>query len=391
MKIRDLYQSRNSSADSKILEDVDVNNSDTDKTKASKQAYNKGGLQGLKAHLLKTKPRFAKEIEPEFDSLEVIKSKAELDNEVDDMLIFFDQLGENTLGPDNPYYWNAVLPYNKSADADLADRLADRMLLKGPKSQAEIKRREAEIKRLNQKLTPAQKKSLDDYNKKMKAQDAWKDTAISEDESNNAAVSKIIAKALGENTLEQTNPYEPTVPYRNSTQKDLDDRIAKRDAELKRLKQLSGTDIEDYKKKMKANNDWKDTAVSEDESNDAAVSKIIAKALGDDSKWTEMSPQELFAELESTSPELADTISDIARMIYGVRLPEGRPYQDLGVGDAVMGADGKEYKFDANKQMFVATDTTNPSQHAVTTKFGADLKRRRTNLNAKLNRINRQT
>ena len=78
-------------------------------------------------------------------------------------------------------------------------------------------------------------------------------------------------------------------------------------------------------------------------------------------------------------------------MIYGVRLPEGRPYQDLGVGDAVMGADGKEYKFDANKQMFVATDTTNPSQHAVTTKFGADLKRRRTNLNSKLNRINRQT
>ena len=268
-------------------EDVDVSNFDTDKTKASKQAYNKGGLQGLKAHLLKTKPQFAKEIELEVDSLSLITSKTELDNEVDDMLSIMDELGENT--------------------------------------------------------------------------------------------------------LEQTNPYEPTVPYRNSTQQDLDDRIAKRDAELKRLKQLSGTDIEDYKKKMKANNDWKDTAVSEDESNDAAVSKIIAKALGDDSKWTEMSPQELFAELESTSPELADTISDIARMIYGVRLPEGRPYQDLGVGDAVMGADGKEYKFDANKQMFVATDTTNPSQHAVTTKFGADLKRRRTNLNSKLNRINRQT
>ena len=278
-------------------EDVNISYNDSNTSKMSKEAYNKGGLQGLKAHLLKTKPQFAKQIEDEFISLAMMDA-TKLEDEIDDMINFMDQLGEG----------------------------------KSP-----------------------HKKGTGKYKKHMAAMHA-------ED-----------------------------VTYANSTQKDLDDRIAKKDAELKRLKQLSGTDIEDHKKKMKANNDWKDTAVSEDESNDAAVSKIIAKALGDDSKWTEMSPQELFAELESTSPELADTISDIARMIYGVRLPEGRPYQDLGVGDAVMGADGKEYKFDANKQMFVATDTTNPSQHAVTTKFGADLKRRRTNLNSKLNRINRQT
>ena len=74
-----------------------------------------------------------------------------------------------------------------------------------------------------------------------------------------------------------------------------------------------------YKAKLK-NDIYSEDA--EGDSNEAEIAKIIAKALGDSNRWTEMSAQELYAELESVKPDLADTIKDIGRMIYGVRLAE---------------------------------------------------------------------
>ena len=67
----------------------------------------------------------------------------------------------------------------------------------------------------------------------------------------------------------------------------------------------------------------KENIVYEDEkSGEAMVAKLLAKALGDENRWSEMSAQELYAELESQNPELADTINDIGRILYGVRMQE---------------------------------------------------------------------
>jgi len=63
---------------------------------------------------------------------------------------------------------------------------------------------------------------------------------------------------------------------------------------------------------------------SNDDSGEAMVAKMLAKALGDENRWSEMSAQELYAELESQNSELADTINDISRILYGVRLQENK-------------------------------------------------------------------
>ena len=67
--------------------------------------------------------------------------------------------------------------------------------------------------------------------------------------------------------------------------------------------------------------------VNEDAEGDAsevAVSKMIAKALGDENRWTEMSAAELYAELESENTDMADIVKDVAKMIYGVKLAEAK-------------------------------------------------------------------
>ena len=61
-----------------------------------------------------------------------------------------------------------------------------------------------------------------------------------------------------------------------------------------------------------------------EDSNEAMVSKMLAKALGDDNRWADMSSHELYAELESESPEKADMIALMAKMLYDIRLKEGR-------------------------------------------------------------------
>ena len=58
------------------------------------------------------------------------------------------------------------------------------------------------------------------------------------------------------------------------------------------------------------------------DSNEAMVSKMLAKALGDENRWSEMTPHELYAELESEKPEVADVIKLTAKMLYDVKLAE---------------------------------------------------------------------
>ena len=58
------------------------------------------------------------------------------------------------------------------------------------------------------------------------------------------------------------------------------------------------------------------------DSNEADVSKMLAKALGEPNKWSEMTAPELYAELESLDPDMADVIKLTAKMLYDVKLDE---------------------------------------------------------------------
>ena len=52
------------------------------------------------------------------------------------------------------------------------------------------------------------------------------------------------------------------------------------------------------------------------------TAKMLAKALGDENRWAEMSASELYSELESESPKKADMIALVAKMLYDVKLTE---------------------------------------------------------------------
>ena len=76
--------------------------------------------------------------------------------------------------------------------------------------------------------------------------------------------------------------------------------------------------------------------VNEDAESDAsevAVAKMIAKALGDENRWTEMSAAELYAELESDDTDRADVVKDVAKMVYGVELTENIVYEEITLED----------------------------------------------------------
>lgn len=118
-----------------------------------------------------------------------------------------------------------------------------------------------------------------------------------------------------------------------------------------------------------------DTTIKEGDSDEAMVSKMLAKALGDENKWTEMSAPELYAELESTNPEVADMISKVAKMLYDVKLQE-RVYKDVGVADTVKDQRGKEFQFDKGSKKFKSQDG---EEADVSTKLGKDLMRIRKN------------
>ena len=113
-----------------------------------------------------------------------------------------------------------------------------------------------------------------------------------------------------------------------------------------------------------------------DESSDEVmVAKMLAKALGDENRWTEMSAPELYAELESTNPEVADMLHKVAMTIYDVKLKE-RAYKDVGVADTVKDQRGKEFNFDKGSKKFKSQDG---EEADVTTKLGKDLMRQRKN------------
>ena len=127
-------------------------------------------------------------------------------------------------------------------------------------------------------------------------------------------------------------------------------------------------------KRVKAYDKTKKDKVSED-SGEATVAKMLAKALGDENRWTEMSAIELYAELESTNPEVADMISKVAKMLYDVKLQE-RVYKDVGVADTVKDQRGKEFQFDKGSKKFKSQDG---EEADVSTKLGKDLMRLRKN------------
>ena len=108
---------------------------------------------------------------------------------------------------------------------------------------------------------------------------------------------------------------------------------------------------------------------------EAMVAKMLAKALGDDNRWAEMSAAELYAELESTDPKKADMIALVAKMLYDVKLQE-RAYKDVGVADVVKDQRGKEFKFDKGSKKFKSVDG---EEAAVNTTLGKDLMRIRRN------------
>jgi len=91
-----------------------------------------------------------------------------------------------------------------------------------------------------------------------------------------------------------------------------------------------------YKAKLK-NDIYSEDA--EGDASEVAVSKMIAKALGNENRWTEMSSAELYAELESENTDMADIVKDVAKMIYGVRLAESK--RDTHCSDKCCGADVK--------------------------------------------------
>ena len=91
------------------------------------------------------------------------------------------------------------------------------------------------------------------------------------------------------------------------------------------MPELSKPEVSDYFSKFLDQGLYKEESVSEDkegDSNEAMVAKMLAKALGDENRWTEMSPYELYSELESERPQDADVIALAAKMLYDIKLKE---------------------------------------------------------------------
>ena len=113
----------------------------------------------------------------------------------------------------------------------------------------------------------------------------------------------------------------------------------------------------------------------DNDSNEAHVAKMLAKALGDENRWSEMSAVELYAELESQDPDVADMLHKVAMTIYDIKLKE-RVYKNQGTSDAVTDTRGKDFQFDKSNKKFKSLDG---EEAAVNTKLGKDLLRRRRN------------
>ena len=119
---------------------------------------------------------------------------------------------------------------------------------------------------------------------------------------------------------------------------------------------------------------FSESAIYEDNKGEGDVAKMLSKALGDENRWTEMSPYELFAELESQNPEVADMLAKVAKQLYDVKLKE-RTYKDVGVADVVKDKHrGKEFKFNKDTKTFQSGDGEEAS---VNTPLGKELMKSR--------------
>lgn len=98
--------------------------------------------------------------------------------------------------------------------------------------------------------------------------------------------------------------------------------------------------------------DFQEDEVDND-SNEAAVAKMIAKALGDENRWTDMTAHELYAELESTDNELAKVIQLTAKMLYDVKLTEAK---NCGCGQDPCKTYGKIKESDDNSHEITLED-----------------------------------
>ena len=114
---------------------------------------------------------------------------------------------------------------------------------------------------------------------------------------------------------------------------DLEDRDSSFPYQYKegRIEDTFSTDtVDKHDKPKKKKKDNKE--IEEDKTldgNEAMVSKMLAKALGDENRWSEMTPHELYAELESEKPEVADVIKLTAKMLYDVRLAENTSQEEI--------------------------------------------------------------
>ena len=118
---------------------------------------------------------------------------------------------------------------------------------------------------------------------------------------------------------------------------------------------------------------FEESVMHEGQKGEGEVAKMLSKALGDENRWTEMSPYELFAELESQNPEVADMLAKVAKQLYDVKLKE-RTYKDVGVADVQKDPRGKEFKFDKDSKQFKSQDG---ELAAINTKVGKDLMKKR--------------
>ena len=119
---------------------------------------------------------------------------------------------------------------------------------------------------------------------------------------------------------------------------------------------------------------FSESTIHESNKGEGEVAKMLSKALGDENRWTEMSPYELFAELESQNPEVADMLAKVAKQLYDVKLKE-RTYKDVGVADVVKDKHrGKEFKFNKDTKTFQSGDGEEAS---VNTPLGKELMKSR--------------
>ena len=101
------------------------------------------------------------------------------------------------------------------------------------------------------------------------------------------------------------------------------------------------------KKKKKQEEDMD----KDNESDEAGVSKMLAKALGDPNRWTEMSAPELYAELESMDSKKAEMIALVAKMIYDVKLTEAKRIEEDRNMFNELRIDDNTYISDGNKEI----------------------------------------